>query len=192
MNVMAVTKEDVRDIFANDLNIFLSQLQIETNGKNEMEKLRQISFLIDELLKCKDLKKQFENIIQDKSESKIKIQFLSAVRNILAHFPIYNKWEEIYLNEQIVQWNRKSDGEIKKFFSEENIGKEFSYIVYVKRPFITPENKFIIKIKIPSIQEGFFLQDVISIKDFKLTLYLIDHLLESIGIETQSTRGYSI
>lgn len=176
-------REDVIKKFAEKIHELTSKNFYYNNPKIEI--LRKASFLIDELLEDKEMRYIFEQSVSHMQDSKIKINVFSVIRNVLAHFSFYEDWDEIYLNEEIVNWNNPKGRCIKNFFSEDNEGKEISYDVYFKLAYSQDKYKQTIKVKIPSLKKGFYMKDFICLQDLYYTFFLVDHLLEKLGIETQ-------
>ena len=193
MNKKIRTKKDVRKKFVKKLDYMLAELEVNSkeNTSEEMEKLRKISSLINELLEDDKLKDEFEKSIKSKADEAIKIKFFNIIRHILVHFPIYESWDDIYLNKEIVQWNRCKKGEIEKFFSGDNVSRKFSYTVYALRA-NSYEKSSTIDVEIPSIEDGFYLKELISKRDFKTTCYLIDNLLVYLDFKLTDLRPMSI
>lgn len=176
-------KDDVIQKFLTKIHENLRQINYYNNPNLDI--IRKVSFLIDELLSDDDMRNQFEKALIHMENSEIKISVFSMIRNVLAHFPFYEEWNEIYLNEEILNWNNAKGKSIYKFFSENNAGKILSYDVYFKLSHSDKKIKHTINITIPAIKDGFYMKDFISLGDLYYTFFLIDHLLEKQGIATQ-------
>lgn len=50
----------------------------------------------------------FEGIIAD--------DLFSFIRNLLLHFPIFNTWDEVYINKNLATWSKS--GQIDKFLKK--------------------------------------------------------------------------
>lgn len=176
-------RTDVIKQFSTKINEIMRQSDYYNNPNLDI--IRRVSFLIDELLSDDNMKNTFEQALSHMENSKIKISVFSMIRNVLAHFPFYEEWNEIYLNEEIVNWNNPRGKSICKFFSEANAGKILSYDVYFRLSYSEEKIKHTINITIPSIKDGFYMKDFIGLGDLYFTFFLIDHLLEKLGIPTQ-------
>lgn len=155
------------------------------SNNTDLDLLRKVSFIIDELLSDSELERRFKESLSHLDDVEIKVKVFSVIRNILAHFPFYQTWEEIYLNREIVCWTGRLGGSIVSFFSDANCGRSFSYDVYFHLEYSPKKIKQTITVKIPSLTSGFYLRDFIDLQDLYHTFFLIDHLLEDLGIETQ-------
>jgi len=72
-------------------------------------------------------------------EAEISGQLFKFIRNILAHFPFFDSWNEIWVSQELVNWNRPNqsvDKFLKKFCGKtkvkyrfkENLQKGFTYV----------------------------------------------------------------
>lgn len=95
-------------------------------------------------------------------ESEIGGPLFKFVRNVLAHFPLFEKWDEVWISKELVNWQK--DGQtIDRFLKKYSGYKEVKYRFW-------EENKkqmTYMSIKFPEIYEDnkIYLQDIISEKD---------------------------
>lgn len=128
-------------------------------------KIKQVVCIYFELLNYEPIK-EFLNIIKVKRppmESKLSNEYLKFIRNILIHFPIFKKWDEIYITKTMVNWHSEGksiDQFIKKYLNHPQV--EYRY----KNP---KEDKFIyVSINFPqhyNDNNKIYLNDLVSEKD---------------------------
>lgn len=169
-------KNDIILKIVNDIH----SLFLKRNYKDNMEFILSLSSLIDELLSDKDLKKKFNDLIIRFEDSKIKLEIFGVIRNILVHFPIFKNWEDIYINYDIVTWNKPVYSKIVNFFNTYN-GKKISYKIYKKYSGVV-ENIHEVELTVPNLTEGFYLNEFITYNDTIDIFHLIYYLLKEYGI----------
>lgn len=175
--MIMTNKDDIVKEIANDIHsLFLSR-----NYKDDMEFLLILSSLIDELLSDNDIKKKFNDLIIQFEDSKIKLDIFSVIRNILVHFPIFKKWEEVYINYNIVTWNKPKYSKIVNFF-EKYKGRKINYRIYKKYSGIV-EDITEVELIVPDLNKGFYLSDFISYEDTIDIFHLIYYLLMEYDID---------
>lgn len=164
-------RNDVIEKIVKDIhNLFLNR-----DYNEDMEFLLTLSSLIDELLSEDDIRRKFHDLIIKFEDNKIKLEIFSLIRNILVHFPIFKKWEEIYINYDIVTWNKPNYSKIVNFF-ESYKRKKIKYKIYKKYSGIVEDVREV-ELIVPDLTEGFYLNDFISYEDTVDIFHLIYYLL---------------
>ena len=96
-------------------------------------------------------------------ESEIGSDLLKFVRNLVSHFPVFERWDDVWCSEQLLNWEQKPQS-MDKFL------KEYSGKPEVKYRFWSPVKKEMtyLSIRFPSVYCGdtkIFLKDIISERD---------------------------
>jgi hypothetical protein len=101
--------------------------------KDEWErfsKINQAFTIYAELLNYEPLKHVLEHMktARPPMESEIGSELLKFVRNVVSHFPFYNSWDTIWVNQSIVNWYRKGltiDKFLNKYAGHDEIKYRF-------------------------------------------------------------------
>lgn len=136
--------------------------------KTEWERFSKISqafSIYAELLNYEPLKWVIEKLktVRPPMESEIGSELFKFVRNIFAHFPFFESWDDVWINNSLVNWYK--DGQtIDKFL------KKYERSNDVKYRFWEPEKKVMTYLKISFPTEylngtDVFLKDIITEKD---------------------------
>lgn len=157
--------------------------------KQRLNYIKNLSSLIDELLSNSEVKNRFENLIKNMDNYKAKIDTFGMIRNVVIHFPFFESWNEIYINENLLTWNRSYSSVKQYFVNYEN--KEMEYRVY-KKYYGEWKETHTVKFIVPSIENDVFLNEIISEEDVIWTFCLIDSLLEDLGLDIEDDRHFSI
>lgn len=157
--------------------------------------LKELSLLITELLSMEETKKKFialanSSKVKENSENNdIKFKTFEIIRHIVIHFPFFEKWDDVFITNALLNWNDKENQSIQKFFRR-NIDKEITYMIYTK-PFDKWEPTHPVTMKVLPINDDnpVFMRDMISEDDVIWTFGLIDHYLDfmGFGLETYSS-----
>lgn len=59
-------------------------------------------------------------------ESELSSKFNKFIRNLLIHYPLFDSWDEVYINKSLVTWNQK-DSSIDKFLKTYSEQSEIKY-----------------------------------------------------------------
>lgn len=151
--------------------------------KDEWErfsKIKQAFSIYTELLNYEPLKRVIEKLktARPPMESEIGSELFKFVRNVVAHFPFYKSWDEVYINNSLVNWYKEGQT-IDKFLKKYEGHKE------VKYRFWEPNKKKMIYLKISFPTEyindsNVFLKDIISEKEgVKFSLILIRQIMNT-------------
>lgn len=91
-------------------------------------RITQLFSIYGEILNYRPIKEVIEQISKSRPpmESEISGQLFKFIRNILAHFPFYDSWDEIWVNKDLVNWN-KSGQSIDKFLENFKGNKSVKY-----------------------------------------------------------------
>ena len=110
-------------------------------------------------------------------EAEIAKELFKFIRNVINHFPFYDTWNDIWINEELVNWSKSdqsidrfirknlSKGSIKYRFWEEKI-KTMTYLS------INYPNKY--------CEEKIFIKDIVSEKDgIKFSMILMKNVMNT-------------
>ena len=92
---------------------------IEENGNVRFLKLREAFSIYKELLNYKPIKYYIEWMKKGGRpplEGIIADEVFSFIRNLLLHFPIFDTWNEVYINKKLATWSKV--GQIDKFLNK--------------------------------------------------------------------------
>lgn len=161
--------------------------------------IKNTSFLIAELLSNKDTKNDF---IKAASKSKangknneIWIESFEVIRDIIAHFPFFDSWDDIYLNRVLLNWNNKNlknKKHIESFF-DKYAGKEIGYDIYTHNG----ENWIVTHtavMHIPKLKvyKKIYLKDIISFSDVIWTFCIIDYYISFMNFDVLTFSSVSM
>lgn len=110
-------------------------------------------------------------------ESEIGGPFFKFVRNVFAHFPVFETWDEVWVNRNLVNWHKEGQT-IDRFL------RNFAGHVDVKYRFWEPEKKKMTYMSISFPKEygenKIYLKDMVSEKDgVKFSLILMRQILNT-------------
>jgi len=148
-------------------------------------KVSSIFSVYSELLSYEPFKYVLEAIKKQRPpmEAEIGGPLFKVVRNILAHFPIFETWNDVWINKELVNWQsegRTIDRFLKKFSGHEEIkyrfweeGKKLMTYISIRFPEEYNDNRI-------------YLKNIISEKEgVKFSLFMMKHVLntqvESVG-----------
>jgi len=91
-------------------------------GKDEkyrFSRIKDIFYVYSELLNYEPIKWVIEHLktIRPPMEAEIGGELFKFIRNVISHFPFFDRWDDIWVNKQIVNWNREGQS-IDKFLSK--------------------------------------------------------------------------
>lgn len=119
-------------------------------------------------------------------ESEIGGPLFKFVRNVLAHFPLFEKWDEVWINKELVNW-QKNGQTIDRFLKKYSGHQEVKYRFWEE----DKQQMTYMSIKFPEIYEEnkIYLQDIISEKDgvkfsFIMMRQILNTQVESINEKT--------
>lgn len=101
--------------------------------KDEWErfsKIKQAFAIYAELLNYEPLKHVIEHLktARPPMESEIGSELFKFVRNVVSHFPFYNSWENVWINQSIINWHKKGltiDRFLKKYAGHDEVKYRF-------------------------------------------------------------------
>lgn len=147
-----------KDFFGLDPSVRLCRFKEIFSAYDELKKYRPIKSHISYLAS-----KSKKKTNKDKVENEVE-QLFSFTRHILSHFPLFDSWDEIYINYNIVNW--AEPGQFIDTFLTGHKGKKDCVFQYVD--FLNPIEKPPIKLQISFprylIGRDIFLKDFISEK----------------------------
>ena len=149
----------------------------------DFKSVKQVSSLISELLSNSDTKKAFEKAASaskvNGKNNEIWLECFEVIRNILVHFPWFNSWDEIYINRSLLNWNNNTGRQqhIEKFF-DKYANKTLEYTIYYHNGIKwVPGHKSILKVPKLYAYKKLYLKDIISMKDYVMSFYIIDYYM---------------
>ncbi len=160
----------------------------EREASYRFSRVSKIFSIYAELLTYKPFETVLEAIKQKRPpmESEIGGPFFKFIRNILAHFPIFETWNDVWVSKELVNWQKEGltiDRFLNKYAGREEVkyrfweaDKKLMTYMSIRFPNEYGENKI-------------FLKDMISEKDgvkFSLIMMrrILDTQVESVGEET--------
>lgn len=163
------------------------------NDKEEFQIVKDLCSLINELLSCIDIKNRIlEMAINtttdefNRTNINVKYETFEMLRNLFAHFPIFNTWNEVYINEDLLNWNNPKNSSILKYFAKYH-GKRLVYDIYTK--YNAKDEWHIgctVDITIPeSIPKNgeLYLSEFMTFSDVVRTFCIIDYYLDYFGFD---------
>ncbi|PHR54533.1 MAG: hypothetical protein COA44_12950 [Arcobacter sp.] len=142
-------------------------------------KISQIFAIYAELLTYEPLKYVLKDIKKNRPpmEAEIGGLLFKFVRNILAHFPLFESWNNVWISKELVNWQKEGQT-IDRFLKKFTGNQEVKYRIW-------EENKkqmTYISIKFPEIYDKnkIYLKDIISEKDgVKFSLVMMKKILNT-------------
>lgn len=108
------TRKKIEELLALKIREQMSGISFPFEVNNEswgFDIIKNTAFLIAELLSNKDTKNDFIKAASKSSvngdNNEIWIESFEVIRDIIAHFPFFDSWNEIYLNRVLLNWNNK-------------------------------------------------------------------------------------
>lgn len=98
--------------------IFINEF-FDMSARERFFKLREAFSIYKELLSYEPLKeyiKWMKNGGRPHFEGVIADDLFSFIRNLLLHYPIFDEWDDVYINRDLATWTKK--GQIDKFLSK--------------------------------------------------------------------------
>lgn len=133
-------------------------------------KYKEIFTLYFELITHEKMQKAIKEMKQNEY---VKIEpyyyeFFSFIRNVIIHFPIYTTWDEVYIDEELLSWNKKKKS-IHTFLVKYNNTYKFLELHDKKK---NTTRRIVINLHIDYDKgKGFYLKNVLPEKD-ALVLFL--------------------
>ncbi len=142
-------------------------------------KVSQIFAIYAELLTYEPFKHVLDNIKKNRPpmESEIGGVLFKFVRNILAHFPFYESWDDVWINKELVNW-RKQGLTIDRFLKKYTAHNEIRYRFWEEEK----KKMTYMSIKFPMTYDSIkiYLKDIISEKDgVKFSLIMMRNILNT-------------
>ena len=151
----------------------------EKDSWYRFSKVSQVFAVYTELLMYEPFTYVLNNIKQNRPpmESEIGGVLFKFVRNILAHFPLYESWDTVWINKELVNW-RKQGLTIDKFIKKYEGHHEIKYRFWEEEK----KKMTYISIKFPKAYDDtkIYLKDIISEKDgVKFSLIMMKQILNT-------------
>lgn len=142
-------------------------------------KISQVFAVYAELLTYEPLKYALEEIKKNRPpmEAEIGSILFKFIRNILAHFPVFESWNDVWISKELVNWQKEGQT-IDKFLKMYTGSQEVKYRIW-------EENKkkmTYISIQFPEIynENKIYLKDIISEKDgVKFSIVMMRKILNT-------------
>lgn len=152
--------------------------------------ISEVSLLITKLLSNEDTKKKFIELANRSTvngeDNDVKFRTFEIIRNIVSHFPFFETWDEVFITNNLLNWNGKNYDGIKKYFRE-NCDKTLKYIIYTKQ-FGKWEPAHTVTMKVLPIddEKKVYMKNMITEDDVIWTFSLIDYYLDYMGFELKT------
>lgn len=93
--------------------------------------IKEIISLYTELLNYEPIKYVIEYLKTHRPpmEAELSSELLKFIRNVLSHFPLFNSWNDIWINTDMCTWNKK-DGSILKFLKKYSKHGQIKYRIW--------------------------------------------------------------
>lgn len=137
----------------------------KNDGWYRLSKIRDAFLIYAEVLHYPPIQWVFEHLKKTRPPVEIKIgkELFRLIRNILAHMPFFEKWDDIWINKNVVNWYK--DGQAVDRFLREHEGKgeiKFRYWIRDKKKMIY------LSVNFPSgysASKKIFLKDILTEKE---------------------------
>lgn len=181
---------NIESVFLSKLSDKINELYgillYERGSINETQErfalLKDIASLSAELLKTKKNEEDFKQLLRDsvldKEKYEEKFRVFLTIRNIFAHFPIFDSWEEAKISKDLLMWNTQNGSSIYNFFIN-NSGQKISFSIYTRCDyFYDKAHEF--SVTLPDISNGkvYRLDSFLSFEDALWLFALIGYYLE--------------
>lgn len=137
---------------------------MDLNSETRLHKIKEFFSVYTEMLSYPPIKEHIAFIEKSRPpmESVIVNELVKFIRNVLAHFPFFATWDEIYISKQLINWaceGRSIDKFLEKYQGHEDI-------LYTFKVNSTGEWRYP-TIKFPQIynDDKIFLKDIINERD---------------------------
>ncbi|WP_457563981.1 hypothetical protein [Caminibacter pacificus] len=100
------------ELFYNRFNYLYNEIVYKDffnyNAMYRYYKIREIFSVYNELLSYEDVKQYLKTIEEKRPplEKVIVLDLFSFVRNLLLHFPLFDKWDDVYITQELATWNK--------------------------------------------------------------------------------------
>jgi hypothetical protein len=152
----------------------------ELSSELRLYKTKEIFSIYFELLAYEPIKEFIKalKVIRPPMEAELSNDFLKFIRNTLIHFPFFTSWENIYISNNLINWN--SEGKtIDRFLKKYLNHKEVKYRFWDNKRKIITYLVITFPIKYNG-NEKLYLKDFITEKDgIKISIILMNKVLMS-------------
>lgn len=175
-------EHDIAQQIRNEMQ-FIPDPAIYSLDNFDFKSVKHVSALVSELLSNSDTKAAFEKAASKSKvngkNNEIWLECFEVIRNILVHFPWFNSWDDIYITRSLLNWNNNSGKKqhIEKFF-DKYANKTLEYTIYYYNGLKwVPGHKSILKVPQLCAYKKMYLKDIISMKDYVMSFYIIDYYM---------------
>lgn len=133
---------------------------------SELENYEPIKWVLDEM-KSK----------RPPQEAEIAKELFKFIRNVLSHFPVFESWDDIWVNENLINWS-KDDQSIDRFIKKNLSTGEFKYRFWEEKE----KAMTYLSINYPSKygKDRIYIKDIISEREgVKFSMILMRNILNS-------------
>lgn len=168
-----------------------SLLAMDSFGKYAT--IKELSQLITELLSNNDTQKRFIDLanesIANGNNNDAKFRTFEVIRNIVSHFPFFEKWDDVFITNNLLNWDGNNYRGIKNYFRD-NANQTLVYEIYMKMNG-NWEVAHTVKMNVLPIDDenAVFMKDMITEEDVIWTFCIIDCYLDymGFGLDTRSS-----
>jgi len=192
-------KEEIRKLF---INLILKEMNedlvtFDFFDENEIfENVKKLASHTGELFSDLEFKGNFLSLanksIVNGDNYEQKIQTFNMLRNLFTHFPVFDRYEDVYVNEDLLTWNR-TGGQIIKYFQKYE-DKEICFLVLYKKVNYSWEPKEKINLHVPKLpkSEKLYLKDMLSLREVYLIFCIIKYYLWEMGYSNEKETMISV
>lgn len=187
--------EDVELLFAKRIMKLMEEAydiilnyDYENSEKRKFEIIKDLSSLTSEILKDKSINEKMKRVAESSpingDNIDEKFNTFKMIRNVINHFPLFDSWDEVFISNDLLEWNNSGGDQIKSYFKKE---KEFSYIIYLnKNDEWVPSQT--INIRTPKLGKNnkIYLKDILSLDEALWTFGAIDYYLQLLGLNIET------
>lgn len=100
----------------------------EKDEKYRFSRIKDIFYVYSELLSYEPIKWVIEHLktIRPPMEAEICGELFKFIRNVISHFHFFDRWEEVWIDKEIVNWNKEGQS-IDKFLSKYEGNNQVKY-----------------------------------------------------------------
>ena len=199
--IIIIYAEKIRQLMESALEDCLNEVYYgvilnEESKRKQFSILKELSLLTSEFLEDKKIENKILDLanrsVANGDDNEIKLKMFGIMRNIIAHLPFFETYDEIVLSRDILTWNSPKFSSILKFF-DDNDGKIITSRIYYKFDNGPYREIKQIRINIKRISnEDVKLSSIISLSDAIWLFSIVDYYLDYLGLKIEPQFGLSI